>query len=296
MPGRPTSRTDPGDPAVQCTEGLFSRMVLQRTHSNQSRASFAGSCQATGTVHARVHSGGKTLPGWSWKKVGTSRGNKFTGQIKGLKVGGPYDIDLRILAKGQVVEEVAVQDVLVGDVWVLAGQSNMQGIGWLKDKARPISQVRAFYMTDTWDVAVDPLHTLWCAMDSVHGGNPAANPTQRNRYTGVGPGVAFAQDLYKRTSVPQGLIACAHGGTSMNQWDPALKKHGGASLYGAMYRRFVKNGSAVAGVFWYQGCSDANPQQAPCYTDRMKKLVKSIRRDFKDPRLPIVTVQLNSRA
>lgn len=275
------------------SEGLFSRMVLQRTRSNQSRAAFAGACRVSGAVEARVRAKGKTLPGWNWKKVGTAKRGKFAGTIAGLKVGGPYDIDLRISDKGRTLAELAVADVLVGDVWILAGQSNMEGIGWLKDKLRPVNKVRAFYMTDEWDVAVDPLHTLWCAVDPVHGGRPDVSRVQPGRYAGVGPGVAFGQDLYKRTGVPQGLIACAHGGTSMSQWDPALKKEGGKSLYGAMCRRFRKNGGAVAGVFWYQGCSDADPKAAACYTQRMKTLVQSMRRDFRNPRLPVVAVQIS---
>jgi len=168
----------------------------------------------------------------------------------------------------------------------------MQGIGWLKDKLPGMKQVRGFYMTDTWDVACDPLHTLWCAVDPVHGGNPAAASQGGNRHQGVGPGVAFGQELYRLTGVPQGLLACAHGGTSMKQWDPSLKKAGGRSLYGAMCRRVTKNGGTVAGVFWYQGCSETQTDAAVLYTPRMKRLVQSMRKDFKNPRMPIVVVQI----
>ena len=278
---------------MQITEGLFSRMVLQRDKSNKSRAAFAGRCKASGAVEARVRLKGKTVRGWNFKRVGQAKRGRMAGAIKGLPVGGPYDIDLRISAKGKVLEELPVKDVLVGDVWVLAGQSNMEGIGWLKDKLRPMQQVRAYYMTDEWDVAADPLHTLWCAVDPVHGGNPNASRVQPQRYAGVGPGVAFGQEMYRRTGVPQGLLACGHGGTSMMQWEPALKKMGGRSLYGAMCRRVKKNGGRVAGVFWYQGCSDANPEAAVCYTQRMRKLVQSMRRDFKDARLAFVAVQIS---
>ncbi len=278
---------------MRITEGLFSRMVLQRTKPNQCRASFAGTCQSSGAVEARIRAKGKTLAGWSWKRVGRAKRGRLAGQIKALNVGGPYDIDLRIVSNGNVHECLSISNVLVGDVWVLGGQSNMEGIGWLKDKLRPMPMVRAFHMTDEWDVAIDPLHTLWCAVDPVHGGNPNSPRVQPHRWTGVGPGVAFAQDLYKRTGVPQGLLACAHGGTSMQQWDPALKGQGGRSLYGAMCRRVRKNGGSVAGVFWYQGCSDASPEAAPCYTQRMKKLVQAMRRDFKAPRLPVVAVQIS---
>jgi sialate O-acetylesterase len=277
---------------VQISEGLFSQMVLQRTKSNQSRAMFAGACQALGAVEARVRANGRVLPGWNWKRVGTATGRKFFGKINGLKTGGPYDVDLRISKKGAVLDTMSVVNVMVGDVWILAGQSNMEGIGWLKDKLPPMKTVRAFYMTDEWDVAADPLHTLWCAVDPVHGGNPAAKRVQQNRHVGVGPGVSFGQEMFSKTGIPQGLLACGHGGTSMSQWDPAKKKMGGGSLYGAMCRRVKKNGGAVAGVFWYQGCNETTAGAAAVYTPRMKKLVQSMRRDFKDARLPVVIVQI----
>ncbi len=278
---------------MQINEGLFSQMVLQRTKANLSRARFSGACQTAGAVVAQVRVNGRTLPGWNWKRVGTANNRGFAGQINGLKTGGPYDIELRIQGRDDAAEAASVLNVLVGDVWVLAGQSNMEGVGWLKDKLPPLKQVRAFYMTDEWDVAIDPLHTLWCALDPVHGGNPKASRTESQRHAGVGPGVAFSQALYQQTGVPQGLLACAHGGTSMNQWDPAKKKEEGHSLYGAMCRRVQKNGGAVAGVFWYQGCSDTSPEDAACYTPRMRKLVQSMRRDFKDAHLPMVMVQIS---
>ena len=278
---------------MHMNEGLFTRMVLQRTKSDQSRAPFAGRCEAAGDVQARVRMNGRTLGGWNFRTVGSAKRGTFAGRIDGLPVGGPYDIDLRIVRAGRTCDQLEIRDVLVGDVWVLAGQSNMEGIGWLKDKLRPMRMVRAFYMTDEWDVAVDPLHTLWCAVDPVHGGNPKTPRRQPQRWAGVGPGVAFGQDMYQRTGVPQGLLACAHGGTSMQQWEPALKKMGGRSLYGAMCRRVRKNGGRVAGVFWYPGCSDASPEAAPLYTRRMMKLVASMRRDFGEPRLPVVAVQIS---
>ena len=281
---------------MQITEGLFSHMVLQRAKSDRSRARFAGTCRSAGAVEARVGVKGRTLSGWNWKRVGTATGRTFAGQLEGLKTGGPYEIALRINFCGKTLEETAATDVLVGDVWILAGQSNMEGLGWLKDKLPPMKQVRAFYMTDDWDVAVDPVHTLWCARDPVHGGNPAAPRIQPKQHTGVGPGVAFGQALYKQTGVPQGMLACGHGGTRMIQWDPAKKNQGGRSLYGAMCRRVRKNGGAVAGVFWYQGCSDTSPEAVVCYTARMAKFVRSMRRDFKDPRLPVVTVQISRLA
>ncbi|MEI8243821.1 MAG: sialate O-acetylesterase, partial [bacterium] len=75
-------------------------------------------------------------------------------------------------------------------------------------------------------------------------------------------------------------------------WDPQRRDEGGRSLYGATIRRLRHNGGRAAGLIWYQGESDAHAAAAPLYTARMKALVAAVRRDTKDPRLPIVIVQI----
>ena len=153
--------------------------------------------------------------------------------------------------------------------------------------------VRAFYMDDRWAVAKDPIHNMWDCVDVVHvdlkGGMRTPKPDPE---WGVCPGPEFGNEMRRISGVPQGLIACAHGGTSMTQWDPDRKKEGGKSLYGAMIRRVVKNGGRVAGLLWYQGCSDASPEAAKLFTGRMKEFVAALRRDCGDKALPVAMVQI----
>ena len=78
----------------------------------------------------------------------------------------------------------------------------------------------------------------------------------------------------------------------MQQWDPARKDEGGASLYGSMLLSVRATGQPVAGILWYQGESDANPTDAALYTERMKLLVDASRRDLAQSRLPWVVVQI----
>ncbi len=269
--------------------GLFDHMVLQRSVRGVSDARITGRCPERGAVAATVTAGGKPVRGV--RLTGRVGRDRFELRLRGVPTGGPYDVTLRIGA-----QTATVRDVLVGDVWVLAGQSNMQGCGRWVERAKPHPMTRACYMDDRWAVAEDPIHDLWNAVDEVHpklsGGRAGPPPRLVARRQDVGPGVAFGQAMHKARSVPQGLIACAHGGTSMSQWDPALKKLGGDGLYGATVRRIVKNGGRIAGVCWYQGESDCNAEAAPLYTQRMKKLIAAFRRDSSDARLPFVLVQL----
>jgi sialate O-acetylesterase len=275
--------------SLTIVSGLFDHMVLQRNRADRSEAAIAGRTSAQGTVLATVRAKGRKLKGFDRRRIGSAARGRFSAVLKGLPVGGPYDIEL---AAGG--ENLQVSDVLVGDVWLLGGQSNMQGCGFLTRPRLPVDEaVRAFYMDDRWAPAADPIHNMWACVDPVHitlcGGIRPAKPSPD---WGACPGPAFGLEMHRQTGVPQGLVACAHGGTSMTQWDPVKRKLGGDSLYGALVRRLVKNGGRVAGVLWYQGCSDANPANAPLYTRRMQRLCAALRRDCRDPRLPIAIVQI----
>jgi sialate O-acetylesterase len=105
-------------------------------------------------------------------------------------------------------------------------------------------------------------------------------------------GLTFALEMVQRTGVPVGLIPCAHGGTSMAQWDPVLKDKGGDSLYGAMLRRFQLAGGRVKGVLWYQGESDASPQAGPLFEEKFRDFIKAVRADFGQPELGFYYVQI----
>lgn len=275
---------------MRISSGLCPGQVLQRLGSSAT-ADIAGSCSAAGPVTARVLRGRKPLPGWSAKRIGQAAGGTFAGSLK-LPVGGPYCVELSVGA-----ERLVVEDIFVGDVWIMAGQSNMEGIGNLADAPEPHPLARCLHTDGVWREAKDPLHLLAASPDRCHAGSPipyAAALKQRIAAgKGTGVGVWFAREMLARDpKVPQGLIACAHGGTSMAQWDPALKDKGGDSLYGSMMRLWGLTGQPVAGMLWYQGCSDCSPEAAAVYTKRMQDLVAATRRDFGLPKLPWVMVQI----
>jgi sialate O-acetylesterase len=278
---------------VNITSGLFDHMVLQRSARNVSDADIAGETSAGGKVQARVRAGSKTVRGFDWKSIGSARDGKFSAKLQGIPVGGPYTIELRVGDSSK--EKLTVRDVLVGDVWLLGGQSNMQGCGRHVDREKPHPKVRGFFMDDRWRVAEDPIHNMWDCVDRVHLDLQGVKemPKPKKILGGVGPGVAFGVEMHRLTKIPQGVIACAHGGTSMAQWDPKLCATQESCLYGAMIRRLKKNGNKVAGLVWYQGESDANDQVFAKYTDAMKEMIAELRNEARDPKLPVAIVQLS---
>ncbi|MDT8390269.1 MAG: sialate O-acetylesterase [Lentisphaeria bacterium] len=286
---------------MRISHGLLPGQVLQRNRNNNGGANVRGVCAADGDVECRILAGDKILSGHDWQVVGQAANRKFEATLSAIPTGGPYRVEWRLGHSTDTAEGVSVADIFVGDVWILAGQSNMEGVGNLKDAPEPHPLVRAFYMRDEWGLAQEKLHFLAEAVDVIHNGygNGSARPSdesidgiRKNQVKGCGPGLPFALAMQCRTGIPQGLIACAHGGTSMAQWSPTLRDRGGASLYGAMMRRYEKLGQPVAGVLWYQGESDANAECAAVYTEKMVELIEATRNDMNLPGLPWLIVQL----
>ena len=237
--------TNDSQVGIRITHGLMPRQVIQRNADNVSEITIRGHCTYDGVVEVRVLAteNHECLDGFDFRPMGTVASGNFLVPLIGIPVGGPYDIHVRLISdEHEEVQDIVVEDVLVGDVWLLAGQSNMQGCGYLELAAEPHAEVRAFYMDDRWDVARDPIHNVWAAADRIHIDLLGDTISQYPTHIGTGPGVAFGKKMREITGVPQGLIACAHGATSMKQWDPTMQNMAGGSLYGALMRRFHKNG------------------------------------------------------
>ncbi len=282
---------------IHVTSGAVTDQVIQRSAENRADLRLSGTAANGRSVEARVLYRNAPLAGFDWKSIAATQGGKWDGEIRGVPAGGPYRIELRA---GEAA--TAVDNVLVGDLWILAGQSNMEGVADLVDVEPRHEMVHSFDQTDHWGVAEEPLHRLPDAADRVHWRRNAGQPEKltgdrlqqfiMNRKKGAGLGLPFAVEMVRRTGVPVGLVPCAHGGTSMDQWDPALRDQGGDSLYGAMVRRFRAVGGRVKGVLWYQGESDANPKAAPVFQQKFEKFVAAVREDFGQPGLPFFYVQI----
>ena len=163
-------------------------------------------------------------------------------------------------------------------IYILAGQSNMAGRAPVSElpPGFPSNQSRlfAFKSSGRWEQAVEPIH-------------------EDDYRVGVGPGVAFANamaDKYKSAQI--GVIPCAVGATSMDDWRRNMDE---SSLYGSCLSRYKKSSSrgTLRGVLWYQGESDAHSfSDAEAWPAKFEKLVSDLRADLGNPSLPLVFAQL----
>jgi sialate O-acetylesterase len=286
----------PADTELMITDGLSDYQVFQRGPDGAATLFFSATGFG-GALEARVLVGDKPGPGLDWQVVArtVTETGRWSAVLSGVPTGGPYTIEVRHTGSA---ETVAVRGILVGDIWVLAGQSNMEGLGLLKDVEQPHPLVHSFGYNERWELAKEPLHIRTHALDPVH---TNLTPEQRaaaidrgsaGMTRGAGLGLPFAKMVAARAGVPIGLVPCAHGATSMAQWDPALKSQGGKSLYGSMLRRFQAVGGRVKGLLWYQGESDAINEEQAEFPVRWEAFVKAVREDFAVPDLPIIYAQL----
>lgn len=291
------------DGSMALTSGPADHQVFQRNEFDVADLHFSGTCALfkQGIVEARILDQLTLLSVSAWQKVGEYSGQKWQASLTKVPMGGPYRIEIRLLdSTGKIDAATRIDNILIGDIWVLAGQSNMQGAGELHDVELPSVWVNSFGFNEKWSTAVEPLHWLLDSIDPIHHPGITGEALERERESqkrravaGAGCGLPFAKEVVQETRVPIGLLPCAHGGTKMEQWDPAKRDEQGNSLYGSMYRRFLAVGGKVKGLLWYQGESDANEIDGPLFRNRFIDFVKSVRQDFKQADLPVYFVQIS---
>ena len=165
-----------------------------------------------------------------------------------------------------------------------------------------IDQIRCYYLDARWDKAVPVTHEPWLSPDECIGGRwrkeriESAWKTDRPdrfcdkpvKLRAVGPGYYFAKKMYEITKVPQGIIPCALGGSTLEEWGKEYNNKNG--LYSVMLRRFLEAGSHVRGVFWDQG--EAQTFGDSNFTANMIKFINDARSDMSNMQLPFVQVQI----
>ena len=203
-----------------------------------------------------------------------------------LPAGGLYRIDTTVSgsitgidwsAQGQKIYHIGV-----GDLFVITGQSNSAGYGRTPVADAPELGVHLCKNSEVWTLAAHPMND---PEDTKHTVN-------REPASGHSPYLSFAKMMKKELGYPIGLIQESLGGSPISRWNKQVN----GDLYNSMVEsvcRCTDGDMRVAGILWYQGCSDANENDSAVYYTRFKQMVEDMRADFKSPDLPVYTVQLN---
>ena len=216
-----------------------------------------------------------------------------------------YDAHTITIQAGKEVKELT--NILFGEVWLCAGQSNME---WsvrktpdmkadLKNGAnnniRLYCTGRITASTPQNEVPAQKKHkTQWAVCNS----KSLAN------FSAVGYG--FGKELQETLNVPVGLIDASYGGTCVEGWLSAdyLENNPKVAANAKKLRNKKWNKkishlhnaniypirhASIAGVIWYQGCSNVGNNT---YFGLLNELIKSWRLEFRNPEMPFYIVEI----
>ena len=212
---------------------------------------------------------------------------KFKTILKTPKAGGPYT--LKVIGK---TESREFHNVMMGEVWLCSGQSNM---GFVVGECNQTQQDVANADTPnirSISISRTGSETL---QENANGDWQVSNSNTVKNTSAVG--YFFARELQKKLNVPVGIICSSWGGTPVEVWmkqesfdnDSVLKNvalklpsytdypNKIAACYNGMIHPIIPYG--IAGVIWYQGESNTKTSQT-VYAHSLETMIDSWRKDF----------------
>lgn len=245
-----------------------------------------GMVNGIGEVYARAVREDDGSEAVRWRKAVMLPGKSWECALE-LPQGGLYRIETGLMENGAPFCPFPVGrrgdtrvHIGVGDLFVIAGQSNAVGYGRGVAEDPPELGVHILKNSEQWSLAVHPLGD---STDSVTPENYAA------QNVGTSPFLTFGREVKRRTGLPVGLLQTAYDGQNIRKWKP----DGSGELYDLMCRRVRQAGGDVSAVLWYQGCSDAIEDIAQEYEAAFREFVEAFRTETGLTALPFLTVQLN---
>lgn len=246
----------------------------------------------------KVHLVGSWLP--SDTVVVEADNNSFwSAEIRTGEAGGPYTL------KAWDHEETVLNDILLGEVWLCSGQSNME---W---------SVNHGILNGEDEAAKANIPTIrFYHVPKIGSGSPQENclaswevctPETMRKTSAIA--YFYGKNLRDSLNVPIGLIVSAWGGTPAEVWLPSERVTGNAELdkaskvradfkwwpkqpgqcYHAMIHPLMPYG--IAGAIWYQGESNSAVGQTVTYDLLMRSLIQSWREGFRKD-FPFYFVQI----
>ncbi len=223
--------------------------------------------------------------GWSQETIETVVDNQAHWEIKVQtpQAGGPYSIKI------SGYNEINIQNVLIGEVWICSGQSNMEWSARMGIDSAALEISRANYPNIRFFSVVH--RTATSPQIDLEGSWKVCSPETMIDFSALA--YFFAQNLQADLKVPIGLINSSWGGTPAEVWspeeaiaaDPILSSSAEllpevawcpkepGRVYNAMIAPFTR--FKIAGAIWYQG--EANTANPLTYKELLSTLIESWR-------------------
>ncbi len=219
--------------------------------------------------------------------------------VKTTDAGGPYTLTI------WDNEKTVLNNILLGEVWICSGQSNME---WSINHGIKDGEVEAAAANDN---NIRFLHVPKTGSETLQDNCIASwtvcSPETMRKTSALA--YFFGRELHKKLNIPIGLIVSAWGGTPAEVWVPEEKVEESPALsaaakvredypwwpkapglcYNAMIHPLMPY--SIAGAIWYQGESNTHVQQTSTYDQLMRTLITSWRNGFQKE-IPFYYVQI----
>lgn len=247
-----------------------------------------------------------------------SHGGNWCLELDPAEAGGPYEMTVSMDGETRVL-----RDVLIGEVFIAGGQSNMQvplgsegviATPDLGDGATELTPVQSVLLTST-PVSLPSVRVFGIVRPESCGftGRDWVVADENTCRSMTAIGWIFARRMWETYGVPVGIVTCYQGAAilqtfiekNMLRADPAGQRmslqrarsvvtypvwnHDGM-LYDYMVRRIMP--LSVRAVLWYQGESNSDVVEGEIFVDLMRLLRDCWRESFRDPDLSFFQVQI----
>ncbi len=147
--------------------------------------------------------------------------------------------------------------------FLMMGQSNMAGRGSF-DEVEPIRNPKTFMLRNgLWQPMTEPIN---CDRPIKMSGKLGTN-------SGINPAASFADEYAKHFGEEIGLIPCAEGGSSLEDW----KVDGQLFLHAYYMAKLAMNSSELIGIIWHQGEAECSHERtATTYRERFLKIIDEL--------------------
>ncbi len=231
----------------------------------------------------------------------TAEKGKWLVKFKPRSAGGE-PLVLKVEGKDSKLE---VKDLLIGEVWLCGGQSNME---WRITQSETPAEIIARAKNPNIRLLNVPRGGKPEPQTEINAAWKICDEKSVGEFSAVG--YHFGAALQKKLDVPVGLINSNVGGTPAQRWadfeslyavpetkgyvktvkdgDAFKPNAAGSDLYNAMIAPLAPY--AIRGAIWYQG--ESNAGQAERYRTLFPTMIQSWRKTFGQPDMPFFFVQL----
>mgnify|MGYP000848869458 FL=1 len=240
---------------------------------------------------------------WNKAKISTVANDKGEWLVKAktTEAGGPFTVTI---TSGK--EKVQLQNILLGEVWLCSGQSNME-MPMVGYNDQPVNgSNNALAEAENCQIRLYNVKRVSIAtpQDTCVGEWSVASAKSASSFSAVG--YFYAKQLQKALKVPVGVINSSWGGSRIEAWIDAetMKKfpeslkttthektganQRASHLYNGMIAPIKNYG--IRGAIWYQG--ESNRSEYQYYAGLTKAMIENWKRDFELKELPFYFVQI----